>query len=259
VTAPAAPARRPDFIIGGAPRAGTNFLCAALDRHPRVFIPKPFMPEPKVFLMPLAAGETYAGRYATLFARAPEGRVLGEKTANYLEDPEACERLHAHLPEVRLIFLLREPVSRAYSNWLWSTKNGLETLPFEEAIRLEGTRPDPLLHRPWARPFCYLGRSRYDLLARPWLEAFGRERVAFYLYERLVTDPEPVLQAVQVFIGVPPRPLGAADLGVINPARDAGPPIAPATERALRERLAPSVAAFRALTGLDVGPWGYPA
>ena len=43
---------RPTFIIGGAPRSGTNFLCHALDRHPAVYMAKPYMPEPKVFMGP---------------------------------------------------------------------------------------------------------------------------------------------------------------------------------------------------------------
>jgi hypothetical protein len=38
-----------------------------------------------------------------------------------------------------------------------------------------------------------------------------------------------------------------------------GPPLDPTLDRALRERMAPSVRRFAALTGLDVGRWGYPA
>ena len=251
--------RRPSFIIGGAPRAGTNFLCHALDRHPDVYLAKPYMPEPKVFMGPEQPGSVYAARYAALFEAAGERRALGEKTTYYLENEACCALIRRHLPAVRLVFVVREPVARAYSNYLWTKKNGLETLPFDEAVRLEGRRASPLPpERDYARPYDYLARGRYDVFAARWYAALGRERVAFLLYEDLVGTPEPVLARLQAFIGVPVTPLGADDLGVINSAGTTGPPLDAALERALRERMAPAVRRFAALTGLDVGRWGYP-
>jgi len=82
--------------------------------------------------------------------------------------------------------------------------------------------------------------------------------VRFLLYEDLVRRPEPVLAGIQKFIGVRHVGLGADDLGVINSAREMGPPLDAGVERALRERMAPAVRRFAVLTGLDVGPWGYP-
>jgi hypothetical protein len=250
---------RPTFIIGGAPRAGTNFLCHALDRHPEVFVAKPYMPEPKVFMGPEQPWAEYARRYATLFAPAGARPALGEKTSYYLENEAACALIRHHLPAVRMLFVVREPVARAYSNYLWTKKNGLETLPFAEAVRLEGRRPSPLPpERDYARPYDYLPRGRYDVFAERWFAALGRERVLFSLYEDLVGKPEPVLTRIQAFIGVRPARLGAEDLGVINSAREIGPPLDRALETTLRERMAPAVRRFAALTGLDVGAWGYP-
>jgi len=251
---------RPTFIIGGAPRAGTNFLCHALDRHPDVYVAKPYMPEPKVFMGAEQPWAEYARRYAALFAAAGARTALGEKTSYYLENEAACALIRRHLPDVRMLFVVREPVARAYSNYLWTKKNGLESLAFEEAVRLEGRRPSPLPpERDYARPYDYLPRGRYDVFAERWLAALGRTRVLFALYEDLVTKPEPVLARIQAFIGVRPAPLGAEDLGVINSAREMGPPLDAATEKTLRERMAPAVWRFAALTGLDVGAWGYPA
>lgn len=255
-----ADAPRPTFVIGGAPRSGTNFLCHALDRHPDVYMAKPYMPEPKVFMGPEQTWSVYAARYVELFAPAGGRPALGEKTSYYLENESACRLIQRHLPDVRMLFIVREPVARAYSNYLWTRKNGLETLAFAEAVRLEGRRPSPLPpDREYARPFDYLPRGRYDVFAERWFAALGRGRVRFLLYEDLVGTPETVLAAIQDFIGVRRAPLGAGDLGVINSAKDVGPPLEANLERTLRVRMAPSVTRFAALTGLDVGPWGYRA
>jgi Sulfotransferase family len=251
---------RPAFIIGGAPRAGTNFLCHALDRHPDVYLAKPYMPEPKVFMGPARPWADYERRYAALFAAAGARPARGEKTSYYLENEAACALIRRYLPAVRMVFVVREPVARAYSNYLWTKKNGLETLAFEEAVRLEGRRPSPLpADREYARPYDYLARGHYDVFAERYYAALGRARVLFALYEELVTTPEPVLARVQAFIGVPIARLGAEDLGVVNSARDMGPPLDPSLERTLRERMAPAVRRFARLTGLDVGAWGYAA
>jgi hypothetical protein len=250
------PPRLPTFIIGGAPRSGTTLLCHALERHPDVYIAKPYLPEPKVFLGPEQGGERYRARYAELFADAGARPALGEKTSRYFESAEACQRIRTHLPQVRMLFILREPVARAYSNYLWSSKNGLETLPFEAAVDLEGRREAPTAAA-HARPFDYLARGDYDVFARRYYDAFGRDAVQFFLYEALIREPEPMLHDLQRFVGVEPLPLGVADLGVINSAREVGPSLRLETEARLRRRMAPMVERFRALTGLDLGAWGY--
>lgn len=246
----------PTFIIGGAPRSGTTFLCHALDRHPDVYMAKPYIPEPKVFLTGPRDHAAYCARYASLFAGAGARRALGEKTSYYLESAEACALIHEHLPDVRMLFVVREPVARAYSNYLWSRQNGLETLSFEEAIGLEGRRPSPLPpEQAYARPFDYLRRGEYDVLARRYYETFGPDAVAFFLYEDVIRQPERRLPDIQAFIGVDPLPLDVGGLGPINAAEATGPPLDPALRRRLWRHFRPSVKRFGALTGLDLSPW----
>jgi len=245
----------PAFIIGGAPRSGTTALAHVLDRHPRIAMARPFAPEPKVFL----AQPPDLAAYRELFAGAPAGAVLGEKTTNYFESPAAREAIRSALPGVRMVFVLREPVARAYSNWLWTRANGLEQLPFAQAVDQEGSRPDPLAAtRPHARPYAYLSRSRYGTLARPWVEAFGRDRVRFVVHEQLAGGGRAgALRDLQEFLGVEPADLGALPRGLPNEARTTGPPLDPAVAARLRERLAGEVRELAELTGLDVEVWGY--
>jgi hypothetical protein len=249
---------RPDFIIGGAPRSGTTFLCHALDSHPEVYMAKPFIPEPKVFMGPRRTNAEYLERYAALFAEAPSGAVLGEKTSYYLESEDACHRIHETTPDAKIIFIVREPVARAYSNYLWSTLNGLETLPFDQAIAMQGKRPDPLPpEKSYAKPFDYLTRGDYARFARKYFDVLGRENVRFFLYEHLRTGPEQLLMDIQNFIGVEPLPISRLYSGVVNSAADVGPPIDPIVERELRNQMREPVQEFARITNLDLSAWGY--
>ena len=247
----------PTFIIGGAPRSGTTLLCHLLDQHPDVFIMKPYVPEPKVFVTPTTRGaEEYLQRYAEGLVEAGEARAIGEKTSYYLENEDVPQRIADTLGSVRFLFIVREPVRRAYSNYLWSRKNGLERLSFAEAVRLEGTRPNPLgAAREYARPFDYLRRGHYAIFAKRYYEHFGRDAVRFTLYEDLERRPTDIMKEIQEFIGVHPTDMNAQALGRINAARDTGAPLDAGIELELREKMRLEVTRFSSLTGLDVSAW----
>lgn len=250
----------PDFIIGGAPRSGTTFLCHALARHPEVFIARPFIPEPKVFLGPEQAPDTYRARLRALFEDAMPGQRVGEKTSYYLESEEACRRIRAVAPQTRLIFIVREPVARAYSNYLWTLQNGFETLSFVDAVEREASRPDPMPpERSYVRPYAYLARGDYATFLERYYAAFGRGRVAVYLYEDIAERPNMLLDAIQRWIGVAPLPFDRLYPGVVNAVLEPGPPLDRELELRLRTQMRPRVERFRALCGIDLASWGYPA
>lgn len=213
--------RLPDFIVGGAPRSGTTWLYHLLDRHPDIYMAKPVRPEPKFFLVDdvFRRGLDYYAE--TWFADVPEGKLAGEKSTNYLEGESVAKRIHEHLPWVRLIFVLREPVDRALSNWRWSRMNGLETLSLGEALRLEESRefgypPDMR----FSRPFSYFSRGLYRQMLQPFVDQFGLDRVLILRYEDIDDDPKMVATTAHRFLGVSERPEDAVGLGTINPSQD---------------------------------------
>jgi hypothetical protein len=249
----------PDIVIGGMLRSGTTFLCEMLAKHPGIYVARPFIPEPKVALIPHPKGDAgLLERYASYFADARPGMVRVEKSAAYFENEEARDRLTRILPAAKFIFMLREPVARACSNWRWSTANGLETLPLAEAIKLEGTRASPLPpEKNYVRPFDYIARGRYGTFAEAWVRAVGRNRLAFYLLEDAIAQPETFVAQLQSFIGVDAVPWAGLATGRIN-ATDPDPiGPDPTLVRALRQQLAPEVARFAQVTGVDVSAWGY--
>ena len=251
------PLRLPHFIIAGAPRTATTWLYELADRHPEIAMARPLQPEPKFFLVDELYERGLPFYSATWLDALPQGLRYGEKTTNYLESSLACSRIKRDLPDVRLIFMLRNPVERAHSNYLWSMRNGFETESFGHALDLEPTRERNVLPElRYARPHAYFSRGLYAEMLRPWLDGFPREHVLVLRTEDVAESAHEVARTVFGFIGVAERPELADGLGTINAARPEGSPaIDPATREALNERYRGPNADLSRLLGASFAGW----
>lgn len=247
--------RLPDFIIGGAPRSGTTWLTATLELHPDIWFAKPLRPEPKFFLVDevYALGlDSYAERW---FAGAPPVRAVGEKSTNYLESAKAAARIAEDLPDVKLVFVLREPAARAESNYRWSVMNGMESEDFATALILEEEREAHVpRHLRFARPHAYFSRGRYAQMLRPYLDRFPRDQILVRRFEDLVGDPGPTIAAVHRFLGVGERADLAGRLEGMN-ASTPEPDIDAGTLARLRTAYRPFNEELAALLGPTLLPW----
>jgi hypothetical protein len=203
----------PDFLVIGAPKAGTTALHVALTQHPGLYMSA--VKEPKFFLSdgppPTKGGPgdalTYREHvwrredYEALFDPAPAGTLRGESTPLYLYDRAAVERIHATLPDAKLIVIVRDPVERAHSNWthLWSA--GLEPVgDFVRACAEEERR----IEAGWASFWHYTGLSRYGEQLEYLFTHFPREQVLVLRYRLLVDEPAATLDRICDFLGVEP-------------------------------------------------------
>jgi hypothetical protein len=215
----------PDFLVMGAPKAGTTALHAALAQHPQLYLSP--VKEPKYFLcdgpppQQGGPGDAHSYRewvwrraeYEALFDAAPDGARLGESTPFYLADFAAHERIRAAVPDARLIVVLRDPVDRAYSNWAHLWADGLETVDdFVAACAEEPRRREA----GWAPIWRYLETGLYGHQLQHLFSVFPREQVHIIRYLSLVEEPAATLDRVCRFLGV--------DEGVISevPARNVG-------------------------------------
>ncbi len=201
----------PDFLVIGAPKAGTTALHAALARHPGLYMSP--VKEPKFFLSdgppPTKGGPgdalTYREHvwrrpdYEALFDPAPAGTLRGESTPLYLYDRAAMRRIRAALPDARLIVIVRDPVERAHSNWthLWSA--GLE--PVGDFVRACGEE-DRRVAAGWASFWHYIGLGRYGEQLEDLFTLFPREQVLVLRYRLLVDEPTQTLDQICAFLGV---------------------------------------------------------
>lgn len=249
--------RLPDFIIGGAPRSGTTWLYAVAERHPDIEMAKPLVPEPKFFLRDdlYERGIEYYSN--TWFSSLPRNKLVGEKSANYLESSTAAERIYRSLPTVRLVFALRNPVDRAFSNYCWSRQNGLEKEDFETALACEEEREKNLPEQlRYARPHALFSRGLYADLLRPYFQRFPRNQILVIRYEDIVRSPGCVAETLHRFLGVAPRPQDGERQEPVNAVRDAdNDGMAPATRKKLIERYAVPNRELYDLLGPDFPAW----
>lgn len=234
----------------GAPKAGTSALHAALAGHPQVHASA--IKEPKYYLCGDAPPPAYRGPgdahsqqewvwrradYLALFDPAPAGTVRLESTPFYLYLPDARRRIAEDLPEARLVAIIRDPVDRAYSNWMHLWVDGLEPeADFRAAWRAEDDRVDA----GWAPFWHYRRMGRYGEQLTDLFTRVDRERVLVLRYRELVAEPARTLDRVATFLGIAPGRVG------VVPPDNSRPFVEPGLRAAVLGRLVRAGARFGA-------------
>jgi hypothetical protein len=190
-TAPAGKERNlPNFLVIGAMKTGTTSLYNYLRHHPEVF-----MPDVKEvnFFNPMRNWRRGVSWYEEQFKDADGGtKAIGEASTSYTKFPwvrDAPSRISAVLGDIRLIYVIRDPIERMRSHYLHNLGTGQEWRSIEEAFRQE-----PM----------YANISRYALQIEQYLPYFDRERLLVIESEHLRRNRLATLRKVFEFLGVDP-------------------------------------------------------
>ncbi|MCC7276142.1 MAG: sulfotransferase [Alphaproteobacteria bacterium] len=235
--------RLPDFLGIGAQKAGTSWLFEMLSHHPGIAFPA----GKEVHFWDWNA-DRGVDWYRARFAGAPADRKVGDVTPGYAVLPaETVAAVHAALPEVRLVFIARNPVERAWSAALMLLRWGL-MYPEEasDAWFLDVFRSGQSL-----------GRGDYAACLATWLGAYSRDRLLILLHEDLCADPAGSLRRVCAHIGVDPAVVDGWDRARLAERVNAGEgtPLRPSLLAPLRALYAPRIDAFARLIGRDLSHW----
>jgi len=192
---------RVGFVIAGTQKGGTSALASYLFEHPEIAMPTVkevhFFDNEDNFQ---SAPVDYA-RYHAYFKPAERRKVLCDATPIYMYWDAAPARIWQYNPAMKLVLLLRNPITRAYSQWNMERERGSDPLPFEQAIRTEAERCRealPLQHRLYS----YVDRGFYsDQLRRIW-RYFPVEQTLVLKSEELQHAPEAALARITDFLGI---------------------------------------------------------
>jgi hypothetical protein len=193
----------PTFIIAGAQKSGTTSLWYYLKAHPQVSMAA--KKEPTFFTNIPGCGDNPDGKsprcsgvyergldwYQSLFQGCKNARAIGEASTQYMTEEDAPELMLRHIPDVQLVFMFRDPVERAFSNYWQEVKEGWTLPGFADLVR----QRHPALKR-------YLYVSSYHLHLERYLRFFPRQQLSVYLYDDLLSNPAGLVRQVYRFIGV---------------------------------------------------------
>lgn len=185
----------PQFIITGGQKCATTYLSSVLRQHPDIFCPRqeiPFFQKPDY--NPNLIEEYFNN------INKEKNIIFGIKRPNYLGDKGVEKRIARHIPDVKLIVILRNPINRLKSAYFHYMKTGfLPLVALNKGVEL-------LLDNKFAKNY---PRSKelveygfYSKHIQRYLKHFPRENLKILLFEDLTSDPKKTISGVFKFLGV---------------------------------------------------------
>lgn len=191
----------PNLFIPGAAKSGTSSLHLYLGQHPDIFMSR--RKEPHFF----SHDKRYLSsdgrkKYLDLFANTTEFQYRGESSTGYMVFPGVIERIKNEVEDPKFIFVLRNPVDRAYSHYWWLKGYGFENRDFKAAFLDDIHKdPDPLnTHHGWYKYYFQFGC--YGKWISNFIEQFGSDKVLILTSEKLRTDPLGTVNCCFRFLGL---------------------------------------------------------
>ncbi len=192
-----------DFVIIGAQKAGTTSLFQYMRGHPQLYMPPE--KEAPYFNREDRMAQGWQWYLQEFFGEAPEDRLWGKATPDYMGDTRIPARIHAVLPDARLLAILRNPIDRAHSDYMMNLRRGTEQRSFgqvvdqlldEKALSRERNAPSP--------ENGYMVRGEYGRILRVYVAEFSREQIAVHFVDRLQSDALGLVREAFEFLGVDP-------------------------------------------------------
>lgn len=177
----------PNFIYAGAPKAGSSSIYELLRQHPDIYMSP--VKEPFFFDFNYERGLDW---YAEHFSGRAGEAAVGEATVWYMRWPNVPERINAHFPDMKFVFVLRDPADRVWSNYWHDYSSGLFDIrtSFSDAIRDEDD------------PRGMLMAGFYHDRLKHFESLFGKDNLLVLLTDDLRADPDRFFESIYLFLGV---------------------------------------------------------
>lgn len=217
---------KPNFIIGGTACGGTSFLAAILVQHPQIYLPLEMRPEPHFFYKSWEYKRGLDYYQKTWFKGVRKSHLaIGERSSSYLfGGQKVAEKISMVYPNMKFVFILRNPVERTWANYRFTVLQGLENLPFFEALKKEKDRVKGQKGI-WSeiQPYNYTGRGFYGAQILEFQEYFSKDNILLIKSENLAKNTKKELDKIYRFLELScyeytyEVPVNYSSVNVINP------------------------------------------
>lgn len=199
----------PNFLIVGTAKAATTTIHEYLKQHPNIFMTD--WKEPCFFVFKDKPNPVYTTdrpvsfvttleMYKSQFEKGKEHIVKGESSTPYLyfynETIENIKKVYDNHRSIKILIVLRDPVNRAFSQYMMKVRDLVENLSFEEALESEDMRMKNNAHF----DFFYRERGRYYNQVKAYLEEFDDVKIMFY--EKFRNNEQEFLNEIVSFLGL---------------------------------------------------------
>jgi len=206
----------PDFYIIGTQKGGTSSLYGYMTNHPSI---QPcYSKEPSYFDRYFDRGlDWYKVNFPFKIHRFIVTKILqkkfitGEASVRYLDHPHTPQRIKQVTPHAKFIILLRNPITRAFSQHTRVKNNNRESLTFRDAFLNESKRTkedykkifsDPFYYADSYFTYSYFEHGIYVDKIKHWMEVFPKEQFLIIQSEEFFSDPSKIYNQVLDFLGV---------------------------------------------------------
>lgn len=190
----------PNFFIVGAAKAGTTSLYYYLTQVPEIYMspekePHYFAPNTAIVMHNKPIQDK--NKYLELFRDVKKEKAVGEASTRYLQDPDTPTLIHQVIPDARIIIILRDPVERAFSDYLMYAYKHASKFRVHKIMKLNFSTSD--LNIPIKG---ILEAGFYFGQVKRYLHTFGLEQVKIIVYEEFIRHAKEKVEEVLRFLGV---------------------------------------------------------
>lgn len=204
------------LIVGGTTKAATTSLFSYLADHPKICGAS--FKETRFFLdadYPLPSKYRFKGdieEYSQLFTETADNQIRLESTPDYLYCSSSLERIDEFLPQAKLVFSLREPISRLVSWYRFAVQIGKlpKSLSFDDYIESlftlteQQTPKDKKENSDLPQFMQALQQGCYSTYLKKYFDTISQKRIYTLFFEELVENPLNVLTDICKFVGIEP-------------------------------------------------------
>ncbi|MCM8738700.1 sulfotransferase [Azospirillum sp. A1-3] len=231
------------FLGIGAQKSGTTWLYHNLKKHPAVFLT-----EEKELHFWNSHKDRGLDWYRAQFAPAPAGAVAGEITPAYgILPSETVAEIKREFPELRLIYLIRNPIERAWSGALMAIPRAEMTVEeasdtwFIDHFNSQGSA----------------SRGDYETCLRVWRSHFPAARIHVDTFDEIVSNPRGVLQRCSTHLGIDPTGFDSVPDDSLMTPLNVGlrRPMRPTLHHYLDRLYRPKIESLGRYLGRDLSHW----